>query len=544
MRNYRLHILRLSLLFFSIFITTACNKDNFTDEDELLALEVPVELQLQLSLKGTDTDSRTRTVVGDLDGFDPEENKITSITVFVINLDASNNLDWNKVKYSSQGVNQPPSPSNLKFTVNVKLKTSPGKKYIYVGANMTPDQRESFCANKGVYTSQGTTYTDVINDFVDINSNGRGIVMFGQMHTETTFGIFDNPVVEITGPTDETNPLNTKLELSRVVSKVALTYEPSTPGFATIASGIDGSINANNIYFMLNNTSKSIDFIKGMNSGYSRYSMNGYMAYNTNSSFNSLMYYYRKNPTNDFMFYAAPDPFVYGENESDNYTVAKIDLPFDMGTDNPYCQGLEEYDPLLTWEKHYTSSLYCLENTVETDDVPDPTKVLSMRHGINTRVVVAAKYTPEKVWHYDGSSLTEWTILSESAMDAITNNPADAANGVGTFYAVLQSTSPINVYKYYTYDAVEHLINLGGDLPNFITYKGGYGYYATLISQQAIPADQLIDDNYNMYRNNYYVLRVQEFIPPGVVYPQDVYMLVNSVKTPWTTGKITTVTVD
>ena len=527
MRTYRLYI--SSILLLGIFAIVACKKEQIEFREDLP--EVSVCLRMQLNLKGADN-RQTKAPEDVLPGTS-DETKITTLTVFVIDLDNSDNLNWNKVKHVTQTVNSTASQFNL----DISLRVSSGRKHIYVGANMNSAQIESIRSNRGIYTSSGATYANVIGDFVDLN--GRGVVMFGQML------ISNNPIIEITGPVGAATPIMTQVEMSRVVSKVALTYKTTTPGdeFVKIAAGIDGFIKANSVCFMLNNTSKSIDFVAGISGSHFRYSINDYLAFNTGSS-STLLYHYKTDPTPHFMYYT-PEAAVFGE--SVQYTTAEIKLPFDMTPgDTPYYEGVEEYVGVIAGQhKHYNSSLYCLESTVSKAGFLPQDKVLDVRHGINTKVVVAARYTPKYVWHYDiGTGLVPEMITTEAGMAAITGNAGDL-NGVGTFYAVLKDASQTPpIYEYYTYDAKRYLEQnppVGG-VPHFITYKRGYGYYTTFISQPTIGVDQ--DEHYILRRNNYYILSIKEFNPPGAVYPQDIYMQVNSETTNWIPGKTTTVTVE
>ena len=542
MQSFRYHIF---LLLFSILAITACKKEPIRQED-LYAEQVNVKFQLALSISGIGPNPLTRAPEDELEGDDPFENKITSLTIFVIDYkDATDPLDWTKVSHANI-ISSIPAPS----TLDVEIRTTTGKKQIYVGANMTGQHISSFYSGKGVFTSNGNTYSEVISDFVHPI---RGITMFGQMFTESTPNVFDNPVFEITASNTEANPIDTELELSRVVSKVALTYTNSIPALdplnpdAPLALGIDGSIKIKNIYFMLNNTSKTIDFIGGTNIydySYCRYLMDDYLAYNSNNSFNPLLYSYKKNPENDFMIYA-PGSFVPSNVAGNAFGVKPILLPFETPGD-PYrdISGLEKYVGVINGKHtHYDSFLYCLENTVSTFNVTN--NVLDMRHGINTKVVVAAKYTPSTVEHTDdpvNTAPTTHSIALATAEDDFDDMTINDPNGEGTFYAVLVSA---NTYMFYTFNAKTYIENNPptGGIPEFITYKGGYGYYATFISQP-VAANIDEDEYYDLKRNHYYILSVKEFSPPGVVYPQDAYMLANSEITNWVSGKPTTVTVE
>ena len=534
MRNFNPNI--YFLLFFCILVLSACSSgDDIVAEVEIPVVDesyqenVDAYFQLQLGANTILRSSNEELLPGD----DPGENKMTTLTFFVIDLDAANNLDWTTVKSVSM-----PAPTGT--SIEFSLRTRAGDKHIFVGANMSFAQITAFMTNEGKYTSSGATYKDVIDEFADIN--GRGIVMFGQL--KLTGG---DPVIKITEATssDPSNPLDTKVELTRVVSKVALTYEASdTPGFVKLAEGMEGSISASNIYFMLNNTSKSIDFISGMNSNHSKFSMEDYLAHNPgNNSFNPLLYFYKNNPTEDFMIYA-PSSFVPGEFANDAFETELIQLPFESTSGNPYhTGGLEKYEGKDSEgkHKHYTSFRYCLESTISTSGVAS-NNVLEMRPGINTRVVVAAKYTPGKVWHTSDpdTELTKQSVETEAEMDGLTVNDP---NGKGTFYAVLISA---NTYEFYTYNAKEYYENNPptGGVPKFIAYIGGYGYYATFISQPDTDVEKEKDENYNLNRNHYYILSVEKFTPPGVVYPRDAYILVNSETTDWKIGKSTNVTAE
>ena len=538
MQDFKFYI-RFSWLF-CVFALSACMGDSFPNIPEEWHTtvvdkprkEVDARFQLQLGAgtirKSPNTNGIQRIPsIGTLNGTD-EENEIKTLTFFIVDFDEVSGLeDWTWVKYVSTFV-----PNPLPATIDVSIKTNIGKKHVYVGANMSVAQIMSFCANKGRYTTPRNTYNDIIKDFTD---PGRGFVMFGQMEITAT----SSPTIEIHGG----DVISTKVDLHRVVSKVALTYTPALSkgeGYATIADGIGGFIDTDSIYFMLNATSKSIDFIQ--NATGSRYNMVDYIA-KDNDPTHQTLYYYTTNPTTDFMFYTPQKqvPDAVGSI----YETAKIKLPVDFaaGEDNPYHNGGLMVPTTETFPHpsfHYTgSSLYCLENTVSTNGFESEPDLTEFRKGINTHVVVAAKYIPDSIYHYDSTNDVMEVLYPtnhanrediHTAMEVITDNDP---NGAYTFYAVLIPASSPAVYKYYTYDAKEHLEE-NDDAPNFITYKKGYGYYSTFVTQDHSSAT---DEDYNLIRNNYYILNVKEFIPPGAVYPQQLYMLINSRTVEWSFQK-------
>ena len=520
------------LVLFSILALNACSFDGFDYDafiesekkkaEEELNKEVDAHFLLQLGKNNSLRSSVT------LDGT-ADENKIKTLTFFVINLDGNDELDWTRVKQVS--VLAPPDPTNVEVTI----KTNIGRKHIYVGANMSAAQINSFCANRGKYTSTKNTYKDVVKDFTDPN---QGFVMFGQIKTKEAT---PSSIIEIQG--EEIIPVS--VELKRVASKVALTYTQDAirgEGYASIASGIGGFIDADSIHFMLNTTSKSIDFIQSTTP---KYVMSDYIEEDTNPA-HQTAYHYIKDPTQDFMLYT-PQGAVPGVTGGSNFPTATVQLPIEIpaGSDNPYRQGLITPDgsiPNSYW--HNYSSLYCLENTVSTSGFESHPNLKELRRGINTQVIVAAKYIPDEINHYIGGSMVPYhptTLKPDRAsihteMKTITNNDP---NGPYTFYAVLIPDTDPARYNYYTYDAKVHMD--AHDPKNFITYKGGYGYYSTFVSQSK-PMEE--DKYYNLKRNNYYILNVEKFIPPGAVYPQQLYMLVNSQTIEWSFQKTIDVPLD
>ena len=527
MQNFKIYIYFIILL--CVFTIGACSDEG--SGDFVADQEGNINVNFQLQLKGFNSGGSLR-ATGLLPGDTPAgENKIERLTIFVIDLDDSDELNWDKVR--STTIANPPMGSDTEVSIEMLIKTNVGKKSVYIGINMSNAQISSFILNKGTYTSSKYSYDDVIHEFVDLS--GMGIVMFGQAMTTggTPSGIID---------IQQAGDIPATVDLSRVVSKVALTYTPVAPGSknATLVSGVGGFIDADSVYFMLNSTNKSIEFIPKSDP---QYKMSDYIEYDPNKGYSTL-YYYKKNPLDNFVLYS-PLGAVPGSSSEVEHGTAVIKLPNDIGAgDNPYYRGLQEHDPgMPPFTHHYTSSLYCLENTIGTTGFACPADTLEqVRQGINTLVIVTAKYVPNLIYHsYDGTSVVQVSVNSHSDLLAITNNDND--NGVYTFYAVLKAEATPSTpaqYDYYTYNAKELLVGQGSPL-DFITYKKGYGYYSTFVTQQNAPT---VDDNYNLVRNHYYILNVQEFTPPGAVYPQQKYMMVNSQVTEWEFKKEITVPLD
>ena len=518
------------MLLLSLFTATACIKENVPGPEEVHRKEVVAKFHITLTLGGKDMGGRTR-ADGELGGT-AHENHLSSVTLFVVACnETTEQLDWTNVKYVT--LLAPPSLS-LSSSETVDIITTTGKKQIFIGANMSAQQIVSFVLNRGVFRSAGVDYRATIADFVHPTN---GITMFGTAVDLAPANPAKPEIIEVRSNAPD---YDIEVDLERVVAKVALVYsedDPLNPSGNVEMDDVTGSYGgfmpAEKVYFMLNNTSKTVNFLHAASG---TFNIGDYISYDTSGGGS---YYYNTDPRNDFVVYT-PTGLIYGQGNTESFGTPQLQLPLD--DDDPYCAspGIEVYDPTKgDNQKHYDSFLYCLENRVSTSGFGSLDPTLVARQGINTQVIVAARYVPGKIKHFDGSTLDLVTVSDMVGMDAIT---ALDPNGPGTFYAVYtgnDSPDGYPIYDYHTYGAIEHYEGQPiEDQPAFIvhksylTYKGGYGYYTTFISQPK--ADKTNDSAYNLDRNYYYVLNITKMTPPGAsVTPQREYMLINSETEKW-----------
>ena len=507
------------------FAHASCSpeKHDFSDEEDGQEQTLDVQATLHVQMTGLakrPAGSRTSLKPGT-----NYEDKITSMTFFLLDLDNSGTPDWTNVKIATI---YPPVGGEWQneSVITLSIITNAGKKHVYAGANMNAGQIASFRNSRGVYTSPGNTYESVIGDFVNPT---RGIVMFGQV----VMSVDGADEIEISG----TPPIQTKVDLYRVVSKISVCYTPDTnPDYLKIKAGLGGSIKAEDVYFMINTTNKTINFTNPAS-----YSLSEYIEKNENMGILS-MYYYKKNPSSALMIYLPGGNAPADPDETQYYPTRAIYLPLDVPAgDNPYRKGIDKYNPAFAVADnpdHYASSLYCLENKVISAGFDcDPTLLPNMRQGLNTRVIVAARYIPGEITHWDElhGGLYSISNATESKMEEITSCMYEGVhdeNGLYTFYAVVETPAAtpgdLPVYRYYTY-AAKKFRESQSEPPKFIPYQKGYGYYGTFISQHDLIDDETVD----VLRNNYYALNIQVISPPGAVYPEQLYMLVNSETIDW-----------
>ena len=110
------------------------------------------------------------------------EEKISSVAVFLVSVDGSGKEDWNDVQYEVVYG----TTSSAADVYQARIPTTPGKKKVYVGANLLPGQVHAICGQaegKGLYTAAGAGYDEVIRQFA---RGTEGIAMTGKAGTSVT----------------------------------------------------------------------------------------------------------------------------------------------------------------------------------------------------------------------------------------------------------------------------------------------------------------------------------------------------------------------
>lgn len=101
------------------------------------------------------------------------EEKISSVAVFLVSVDGSGNEDWNDVQYEVVYG----ATSGATDVYQARIPTAPGRKKVYVGANLLPGQVHAICGQAGglgLYTAAGDGYDEVIGQFA---RQAEGIAM-------------------------------------------------------------------------------------------------------------------------------------------------------------------------------------------------------------------------------------------------------------------------------------------------------------------------------------------------------------------------------
>lgn len=143
------------------------------------------------------------------------EEKISSVAVFLVSVDGSGNEDWNDVQYEVVYG----ATSGVTDVYQARIPTAPGRKKVYVGANLLPGQVHAICGQAGglgLYTAAGDGYDEVIGQFA---RQAEGIAMTGKAADAVTVSAGTDVNIDLTA---------SPVALERLVAKVLLVCDTYT----------------------------------------------------------------------------------------------------------------------------------------------------------------------------------------------------------------------------------------------------------------------------------------------------------------------------
>lgn len=414
-----------------------------------------------------------------------KEDLLTSVTLFLISLkDDGITEDWTQVQHVTIYGSQ---TSNGYFS---RIETLPGKKHVYVGANLSLEQINAISQSsdgKGLYNGNGIGYEHLISEFV----TDDGIVMTGKRTGDIT--------IQDKQTTTADSPLYIgEVELKRVVSKVLMvcdtytgsTYVKLTAGQTARPTSDPGWIKLEDVRFSLNSTNRQVYLLKPEDAKDPNYEIPPYVTRDAGGN-----YQYTTAGKSAFDVCTPAEVWSVGMQPL-AYDAAKMNV--DGTTD-------------------YTEGFYCLENTVTTAPLSggpawNTASGNVLARLVTTHILVAAKFTPSTV--IDGSGSTQ-SLTSPD--DAPTRLPATtAADGevhiAGTYFTR-------DGKKIYSYDGmIKAIADSNGKLTRdaFSTFEGGIGYYYTYIGGSADANGTLgFAAASGINRNDYCLVHITNFSVPS-----------------------------
>jgi hypothetical protein len=504
------------------------------------------------------------------------ENQIRSVTVFMVDLDENREqLTYDHIRAGSVYV-QTPSSGTQGYDVTINLKTTTGRKHVYVGANLSDDQIE--CFRKGNLPVEYSNYTDanlkeIMSHFMTISDEqftytGSLISMFAKaapkdIMTDATAADSIFVVTPSTG-SDLLMIAVKKLQLERTVAKVLLTCLPYYNSKNPAEKQDKGDDYENCIAIQdlnetarLNNDPTNTLTADQLKAKYRGWVQQGEVYYILNiaartqrllhDSIATLGNYVTQLRNYDFV---AADGDVYTRRYL-SYTAEMLSLsagdrvPFFAGALRRQAVTCETRDEAL--ETH--EGVYTLPNLFrfrKSDKVGEeaawysttygtPFKLDSVAKKVATYMLVAVRYVPRTLHCLDEEGNDTEVIFEtmEEAQKALPLIEVDQESyPQGTYWAEVHTDNDgkISGMDYYTYEAMLQKIPEGSNwsLQRFRCYQGGFGYFITYIDpaqndEQMLSYDYDVSLNkvprqnriFGLERNHYYVLRTEEITVPG-----------------------------
>lgn len=452
------------------------------------------------------------------------ESAVRNLVFFIFDVDSEGNESINAKQIFE--VTEPVFETGL-YTFRRGLYLEPGKKHIYVAANITANHLEmvlSAVENSSSFKmedvilagdSPDAALANVIRDDMTHTGQGTDILMFAQAFS----GDVETPEyeIDITGNSSET--YNLGAQLKRLVTKVLVTCKEGEAGF--VASGGKFIIPTADIRYCLNTTAKQI-YLKEK--------------YNETAGIN-------EDPDWTLKDYSS-------ETEKESYSSHYL---YRSGADligriqNPrYSTVPQAYDEnrLLLDKNHYTEGLYCLENTVYagTESWSD---IDATARFATTHIAMRVRMIPRTIQRYDLSNMYLKAYATED--DGINNwywknalIPGTEDNGTdypeGTYWALTTNGTT----KYYGYSGYKKMIADGtAAADDFVKYEGGYSWFYTFIEGGTATTDGSIlsyvgDSYWGIQRNNYYIVNISVISKIGEPEPTGDFIRINSQTTEWT----------
>jgi hypothetical protein len=507
------------------------------------------------------------------------ENQIRSVTVFMVDLDEKNReqLTYDHIRAGSVYVQTTtlPSSGTTGYDVTINLKTTTGRKHVYVGANLSDDQIE--CFRKDNRPVEYTHYTDanlkeIMSHFMTISDEqftytGSLISMFAKAAPEKimTDATAADSIFVVSASTG--NDLLTiaveKLQLERTVAKVLLTCLPYYNSKNKEETQDDGYENCIAIQD-LNETARQLDPTntlteEQLKAKYRGWVKQGDAYYILNiaartqrllrDSIATLGNYVTQLRNYDFV---AADGDVYTRRYL-SYTAemlslsARDSIPFFADALRRRAVTCETRDEALTTHE----GVYTLPNLFrfrKSDKAGEeaawysttygtPLKLDSVAKKVATYMLVAVRYVPRTLHCLDDEGKDEEVTFEtmEEAQKALPAIEVDQESyPQGTYWAEVHTNDngEISGMDYYTYEAMLQKIPEGSNwsLQRFRCYQGGFGYFITYIDpaqneEKMLSYDYDVkvknptvprqDRIFGLERNHYYVLRTEEITVPG-----------------------------
>lgn len=453
------------------------------------------------------------------------ESAVRNLVFFIFDVDSEGNESINTKQIFE--VTGPEFEDGL-YTFRRGLHLEPGKKHIYVAANITAEHlkmtldavegNSSFRMEDVILAGDtpDAALANVIRDDMTHTGQGTDILMFAQAFS----GDVGTPEYEIEIIDSSSETYHLGAQLKRLVTKVLVTCKEGEAGF--VASGGKFIIPTADIRYCLNTTAKQI-YLK------ERYNETAGINEDTDWKLQNYSDMTGEDSYLSRYFYCSGSDLI-GRIQDPRYSTVP--------------QAYDE-SKLQLDKNHYTEGLYCLENTVDRNGLTTITDETA--RFATTHIAIKARMIPRLIQRMDLSDMnltgyenqhaggTGFWYWKNALVAGIDEKDENRPYPAGTYWALTQD----GVTTYYGKGGRDTMIAQNkATLSEFVKYEGGYSWFYTFIEGGINTTDGNIlsyvgDSYWGVQRNNYYIVNISGIKKTGEPEPAGDFIRINSQTTEW-----------
>lgn len=474
---------------------------------------------LNIAVAHPDADLTTRALTYDDLTFTQDEAAVKNLVTFIVSVDNEGNevYSYEDVEYIVTEINPVEFYKGV-YILEHQIEVEPGKKHIYIGANMKRGHIDAFMMGKPLsLEGEGPAVNMIMTPDPSYSGKGTDILMSGQVEL-----IEGNTTTKEITIDEETKEYYLQGDLERLTAKVLLTCKEGEPGL--VATGGKGWVETDKIRYTLNTENRQTYINKHTAEGID----------------------INVDPNWEIENWVTSDGEITGADYGQQFDFwTSVELKGRL-FDERYSASPLRYDEGKIGEgnspNHYTEGIYTLENTAFNNSFLENGMKDKAAHNATTHVVMAVRFIPKKIYNYaavndpannkpvsyEDGTLT-WDNVFSSFLVAVDGHQ------IGTYWTRKEAGGEV---RYYGHAAMNRYIALNpGSAEEFTCYEGGWSYFTTFVDGDLLNNKKLTYANmeyWGVERDHYYILAIDSITQPGSPFPDNAeYIKINSITTNW-----------
>ncbi|MBQ8170155.1 MAG: Mfa1 family fimbria major subunit [Bacteroidales bacterium] len=460
--------------------------------------------------------TRAQTTYDDLT-FTQDEAAVKNLVTFIVNVDDEGKelYGYDDVEYIVTEINPIEFYKGI-YILEHKLEVKPGKKHIYIGANMKDEHMNAFILDRPLaLEGEGPAVNMIMTPDPTYSGKGTDILMFGQIKKAEGNSTTPDIIID-----ENIKEYYLQGDLERLTAKVLLTCREGETGL--VATGGKGWLKTSDVRYTLNATNRKTFVNKHTDENYDvnldpNWGLKEWVIGDGNGNFTS-----KGTHLNEFEYWPAEDMMLRFSDIRYYSNALKYDSNRLKGNN-----GIPD--------NHYVEGIYCLENTGYNDMGLTDADIDNAARIATTHVVIAVRWFPRGVYGKWSDNIVAITSSDDAWTRVLTPGAGTGTYPAGTYWTLNNN----GTIEYYGYGGMERKIsNSGGALTtnNFTCYEGGWSYFTTFVDGDLDDSKLTYagHESWGVQRDNYYILAIQSITQPGSPFPDNTdYIKVNSITTDW-----------